>query len=225
MVQMHFSQTEQFGGRSLLALGLCVGVCVIAACDPENPEADDLEKRAASLDLVEEAVSEPVPADREQHDHDECGFASYVSPVEVRWITNAGGLPELEVDVAVAYGPGDRVQIQFMATPMPAGEVGVIEYGEAVSVRDDGRVPMPAELVAAVRSGKAYAAFALLEACDADDLHGNCVLRNSNEIYIEDGMAFLPDDYQIYLREKWIDTKPWLFEDGVVTNVVDMGGR
>lgn len=209
-------------------VGLCLGMFGMAACDAQADEADDIEARAPSLETDElehdASTLEPVVAGATHED--DCGFGSYHSPVEIRWITTAGALPEVEVDFAIEPEAQHDVQLRFMASTMPT-ERGAVELGDAISVQGDSRVPMPAELLAAVRSGDAYAAFALLEACNLDDSDTttDCELRHSGTLYIEDGMTWSPEDYQKYMRDKWSDRKPWLFEHGVVTNVVDMKGK
>lgn len=209
---------------SALVWAACLGGATFG-CD-EGPEQPS-EALAADLD----ADGAPPVADsardvrgHDEAEHDGC-FGAERLPIAVEWVTAGNGSPEVEVDLDGEFAAGDRVELQFYVIALPAGPRSQRLAGEPVPVRGDGRVQVPEAVIAAVRSGGAHVVYAVLTGCRADDPHGNCERRNTGELHIEDGRVFRPEEYQAHLREKWSATRPWLFDDGVVTGVIDMKGR
>lgn len=195
------------------------GGCDEAPGSPEEAFAGAVGQESEVLHRDE--VEARGPASSRAPGHDDGCFGGHRPPVTVEWVAVAGGLPEIAVDFDGAQEPRGRAELQFHVVPLPVGAAGVRAVGAPVVVRGDARVRVPAEFVAAVRSGEPHVAFASFTGCDdADD----CQVYPSGELHIEDGRVFSPADYQVHLREKWSAAKPWLFEDGVVTAVIDMKG-
>lgn len=226
---IHQPQRAVKAWRTRPVLTVCLGALSLIACDPDSEQTDDIEAleldtHEQQLELEHSGLAESRPTE-ERHEHeDDCGFGSYISPVEIRWTTPASGLPELSVAFALEYGPADSVELRFWGAPMPA-QRGSVEIGDAISVHADALVPMPAELVELVHGGEPYAVFAVLDACKADAPEQPCERRHSGMLYLEDGVPRTAEQHQDYMRQKWSARKPWLFESGVVTNVVDMKGQ
>ncbi len=212
--------------RHPLALAVCLGLTSLSACDPEPGEAVEVtaqivesDDRAADHHVAPATHREPSTPD------DECGLAHDHDPLRVSWTQSGGPTPLLEIQLRHPLEIDDEVEVQFRGSAMPVDEAGVRDWGPALTVEHDAAIPMPSSLVAAAAGGEALAAFAIVTVCTADDPQGNCQLYNSGELYLEDGRAMLPGEHQEFLRAKWFTEKPWLFENGEVTNIIDMKGR
>lgn len=218
--------------KHIWRIGACCSLCLGAgACGDEldgevmghELAVADQDRELGGARSLASTASRPLD-DATEPASDGC-FSGYRPPVAVEWADRGDALPELAVDFNAEFGPADRVELQFYLEPVPARGSAVLAAGEPLRLRGDASVGMPAALLAAVRGGGKYVASAIVRACAADDPHGNCDVRHSGELQIEDGQAFLPGAFQVHLREKWGGTKPWLFQGVVVTDVVEMKGQ
>lgn len=221
---MHSTQSiNKVGG--LLALTLFASVVI--GCDAEYEPVEERE-----LDFEAPAISEPsaeihhadeprefTPAPADPADDDECGLADYRDPANVAWVH--GDVPHVVVQLDTTPKPEDRVTLQFLAGR--TGEPTMTFMGEPTTVRASGSFALPDEVLAAAHTGKQYVVMAWLEVCDADDPQQNCFRRNSDVMNVEDGKFFSPQAYPEFLREKYGDKYPWLFEDGAVVRHIIEG--
>lgn len=213
-----------------LVLSLSLFASASVGCDPgdasEASDADaelgaalahDDEGSEAPMGLA--AASEAAP----RHDHGEECSSGERPPLDVQWVAGDGAFPELALDLDPDRTSADRIELQFYLMSLPVTGSGTQPAGEPLLLRRGGRVSMPDALLAAVRGGEAHVAYAMVRACD--EPRGECLVRNSGEVFIADGAVFLPEAYQVHLREKWSATRPQLFERGVVTTIIDMNGK
>ncbi len=224
--KQHYRLSHPFSAH--LVLALCVTLPPLGGCD----SVDDVEALEVTESIIEtrddERAARPTPPSGYETPSaapdDECGLGGHEELLDMKWVEASDGL-RLAVKFHETLDPHDDVEAHFRVTRMPVGPEGVRELGRPVSLAGDATIPLSSELVEAIGSGEAYAAFVLVRACRADDPHGNCLQYTSDELYIEDGRVMQAHDHEAFLREKWAQEKPWIFEAGHPTNIVSMKGQ
>ena len=166
-----------------------------------------------------------APAEPTASPEDECGLAGHPDAVAMRWSEGERGELELDLRLHEPLAAGDELRARFRLTRMPVDERGVRDVGPELELAGSASLSLPAELVEVIASGEAHAAFVIVTLCHEDEPQGNCEQLSSEELYIEDGRAMTPGVYEQHLREKWAADKPWLFETGHPTHIIDMKGR
>lgn len=214
---------------SRLGLTLWLTIPALGGCDSEDDldEAELTERIAETQDDASppSGIERGSSTDPRIAPEDECGSAHHHDAVALRWHERADGQLQLDAHLHEPLGPGDEAQARFRITAMPVDEQGVRDIGSPIVLTGDQSLDLPPQLLEVIDGGGAHAVFVIASVCREDEPQGNCLSVTSEELYIEDGRAMRPEAYEQHLRKKWSEDKPWLFDEGHPTHIIDMKGR